>query len=269
MIRHSPLFSNSEFQIARYDHPPGHEHCDPPEEVASEYSVNRVEFGGFVLEVAGKHWEMSQGDLFCTYPGMTYRCRHRELVPTDVCVSIACSVQDASRETSDFERTARRSPVRPPSNRLAYLFFLAARNHDEPMVVEEVANAVISEAVCDAGNRRALYREHQLNWYAERVEAGRRQLECGCADRHNLAGLARSVGMSAFHFARIFRELTGLPPHAYLCRARLQHAAHCLREGISVTEACFNSGFQNLSHFSRQFQRHFGLNPSTYAAKWR
>jgi hypothetical protein len=42
MIRHSPLFSNAEFQIARYDHPPGHQHCDPAEEVASEYSVMEV-----------------------------------------------------------------------------------------------------------------------------------------------------------------------------------------------------------------------------------
>ena len=71
MIRHRPLFSSTEFQIGRYDHPPGHEHCDPAEETALEYSVNRVEFGSFTLEVAGQQWELSQGDLFCTYPGMT------------------------------------------------------------------------------------------------------------------------------------------------------------------------------------------------------
>ena len=176
------------------------------------------------------------------------RCRHRELIPTYVCVSFACSVQDASRETSQFERTARRSPVRPRSNRLAYLFFLAARNHDEPMVAEEVANAVIREPACDSGSPRALYREHQLNWYWERVEAVRRQLHDEPAGGHTLLGRSRSVGVSPFHFARIFRELTGLPPHAYLCRVRLRHAAHHLREGMLVTETCFNSGFQNLSH---------------------
>ncbi len=269
MIRHSPLFSKAEFEIARYDHPPGNPHCDPAEEVASEYSVNRVEFGAFVLAVSGRRWELFQGDLFCTYPGMTYRCRHRELMPTDVCVSVAFVMQNASRESGEFERATRRSPVRPRSNRMAYLFLLAAKNHDEPMVAEEVANAVITEAAGDSNTRRALYREHQLHWYAERVEAVRRQLDSGPADHHTLAELAHSVGMSRFHFARVFRELTGVPPHAYLCRVRLRYAAHSLREGPSVTEACFNSGFQNLSHFSRQFQRHFGVKPSAYAAKWR
>ena len=60
MIRHNPLFSNAEFQIARFDHPRGHEHCNPAEEVAAEYSANRVEFGGFTLEVAGEQWELCQ-----------------------------------------------------------------------------------------------------------------------------------------------------------------------------------------------------------------
>jgi transcriptional regulator GlxA family with amidase domain len=191
-------------------------------------------------------------------------------MPTDVCVSIAFIAQDVSREISEFESAARRSPVRPRSNRLAYLFFLADINHDELMVAEEVANAVIAEAACESSTRHALYREHQLNWYAERVDAVRWQLDYRPADHHSLMRLARLVGMSPFHFARIFRELTGVPPpHAYLCRARLRHAAHSLRVGTSVTQACFNSGFQNLSHFSRQFQRHFGVKPSTYAAKCR
>jgi len=165
---------------------------------------------------------------------MMYRCRHRESKPTDVCPSIAFSAQDASREISDFETAARRLPVRPRSNRLAYLFFLAARNHHEPMGVEDVANAVMIGATCDSNSRRAPYREHQLSWYPERVDAVRRRLDYVPADQHTLAGLARSVGMSPFHFARVFRELTGVPPHAYLCRARLRHAAHSLREGTSV-----------------------------------
>jgi hypothetical protein len=55
MIRHSQLFSSTEFRMGRYDHPPGHEHCNPAEETASEHSVNRVEFGSFTLEVAGSN----------------------------------------------------------------------------------------------------------------------------------------------------------------------------------------------------------------------
>jgi len=83
-------------------------------------------------------------------------------------------------------------------------------------------------------------------------------------DNHSLNSLARSVGMSAFHFARIFAELAGTPPHRYLLRIRLNQAATRLLDGTSVTEACFQSGFSNLSHFVRTFHRHFGVSPAQF-----
>jgi AraC family transcriptional regulator len=269
MIRHSSLLATPELQISRYDHPAGHYHHDPKQEVALEYSVNRVEIGHFILQIEGRQWELRRGDLFLNYPGMVYRCRHAELEPTDVCMSIAFAPQDIVKEITAFERAARRLPVHAPTNRFAYLFFLAARSNHEPMAAEEAAREVIVEAAGEPRTVSKPYREHQLSWYAERVDAVRQLLYRHHTDEHNLAKLARSVGMSSFHFARIFRELVGMPPHAYLCRIRLRYAARSLREGASVTEACFASGFQNLSHFSRQFQRHFGLKPSTYTSQLR
>ena len=70
--------------------------------------------------------------------------------------------------------------------------------------------------------------------------------------------------MSLFHFARVFRELTGLPPHRYLLRTRLERAAQRLRTGDSVTNTCYAVGFSNLSHFTRSFRRRFGVAPSCF-----
>src|SRR6266853_3970715 len=144
MIRYNSLFATADLQIGRFDHPRQHQHCDPAEEVASEYSVNRVEYGEFSVEIEGQRWELSLGDLFLTYPGMTYRCRHRELVPTDICMTIACRRSGVSEELSVFECAARRLPVRPSSNRLAYLFLLAGRTLNEPMAAEEAAHDVLA-----------------------------------------------------------------------------------------------------------------------------
>lgn len=70
--------------------------------------------------------------------------------------------------------------------------------------------------------------------------------------------------MSTFHFARLFAELAGTPPHRYLLRVRLDEAARGLRQGASVTDACFASGFQNLSYFIRAFRQRFGISPGKY-----
>lgn len=70
--------------------------------------------------------------------------------------------------------------------------------------------------------------------------------------------------MSPFHFARVFSALLGLAPHRYLLERRLQRAAELLRSGVNVTEACFQSGFNNLSHFSRSFRRRYDASPSRF-----
>jgi AraC-like DNA-binding protein len=268
MIRYNSLYAITEFKVGRFDHPRDHVHRDPKEEVAFDYSVNRVDSGGFALDIDGLHWELSPGDLFLTYPGMIYRCRHRESVPTDICTTVACLPQVEPEEISAFHHSARNLPVRRPNNRLTYLFLLMGKEFRERLAVEETVHEVIAEATCEPDARQTVYRDHQLHWYAERIDAVRVRLESDYATEHSLSSMAKSVGMSAFHFSRIFRELTGAPPHTYLRRARLRNAARQLREGASVTEACLASGFQNLSHFTRQFGRSFGVPPSIYAAQF-
>ena len=86
-------------------------------------------------------------------------------------------------------------------------------------------------------------------------------------EQHSLASLARSVGMSPFQFARVFRELTGCPPHKYLLKVRLDRASRMLLDGKSVTETCFDAGFSNLSHFTRSFRRQFGCAPSSFKSR--
>jgi AraC family transcriptional regulator len=269
MIRYSPLNELPEFCVGRFDHPADDHHHDPKLEATSEYSVSQVERGHFSLEIGGRLWELGPGDLFLNYDGMEYRCRHRELAPKDVCVSInflPSAYSDGA--IAVFENAARKRPVLPASNRVAYLFLQLTTSSGERMRVEEAAHGVmaaISQAIPDGKP----YRQQQLKWYTERVDAVRQQIDSDFAAEQKLSGLARSVGMSPFHFARIFCELVGMPPHAYLRRARLQAAAYRLREGDSVTEACFASGFQNLSHFSRQFYREFGIKASSYARQGR
>ena len=100
-----------------------------------------------------------------------------------------------------------------------------------------------------------MFSERKFDWYAERVHFAREQLDREFASEFTVSELARSVGMSMFHFTRVFTELTGMPPHRYLLATRLKAARAMLRDGRSVTETCFACGFSNLSHFSRSFAR--------------
>src|SRR5262249_34785392 len=107
-----------------------------------------------------------------------------------------------------------------------------------------------------------LYGPGQLSWYAARVARARQHLDHEYWADHTLLALARDTGMSPFHFARIFRELAGVPPHRYLVRRRLAAARDRIRDGESVTDVCYAVGFRSLSHFITTFRRAFGVSPS-------
>lgn len=84
-----------------------------------------------------------------------------------------------------------------------------------------------------------------------------------------LARLGGVVYMSPFHFARLFHHSTGLPPHRFVVRARIDHAATLLagREP-SIARIAQMVGFRTPSHFSTVFRRFKGVTPRAYRAAY-
>jgi AraC family transcriptional regulator len=81
----------------------------------------------------------------------------------------------------------------------------------------------------------------------------------------SLHEIAHACGLSVSHFSRAFRRSTGLSPHAWLLRTRVEAAKAMLRrreESLSlIALAC---GFADQSHFTRVFTRHVGLSPGAW-----
>jgi AraC-like DNA-binding protein len=60
------------------------------------------------------------------------------------------------------------------------------------------------------------------------------------------------------------KGLTGLSPHEFLRRKKLNIAAGLLKNGYNVSEAAFKTGFQDVKYFSRLFKSQFGYSPSKH-----
>ena len=81
----------------------------------------------------------------------------------------------------------------------------------------------------------------------------------------SLSEIASSAGMSPFHFARAFKQSTGLTPHQHLTRTRIEKAKQLLvRSEIPIIEVSYQVGFQSQSHFTTVFRRLTGLTPRIY-----
>lgn len=77
--------------------------------------------------------------------------------------------------------------------------------------------------------------------------------------------LAELAGISAFHFHRLFRALTGETMFAFLQRRKLLRALELIDEDrFTLTEIALECGFDSGSSLSRAFRKHFNCTPSEY-----
>ncbi len=77
-----------------------------------------------------------------------------------------------------------------------------------------------------------------------------------------LAEIAEAAHMSPHHFARSFKKDTGLSPHRYVIRQRVERAKALLANtDLTVFEVARAVGFANHSHLSSHVRRHLGVSP--------
>jgi AraC family transcriptional regulator len=87
-------------------------------------------------------------------------------------------------------------------------------------------------------------------------------IEAHLSESVALADLAEAAGLTRMHFAAQFRVATGLRPHEYMLRRRIERAQELLcREPISLADVALSVGFQTQAHFTTVFKRFVGRTP--------
>jgi AraC family transcriptional regulator len=81
-----------------------------------------------------------------------------------------------------------------------------------------------------------------------------------------LADLAAIAHLSEFHFARQFKQTTGLPPHQFVIHQRVERAKRLIAaRQLSLAQVAVEVGFSDQSHLTRHFKRVVGVTPSRFA----
>jgi len=83
----------------------------------------------------------------------------------------------------------------------------------------------------------------------------------------DLEQISGEACLSRYHFLRLFRQAFNKTPHQYLTQRRIEKAKELLSSsGLTVTDVCFEVGFESLGSFSSLFHKHVGHPPITYRA---
>jgi AraC-like DNA-binding protein len=86
-----------------------------------------------------------------------------------------------------------------------------------------------------------------------------------CGRELSLAEIAGAAYLSEFHFARLFKKITGATPHAYLASLRIGRARRLLAESdLPIAEVGAEVGYTSQSHFTKIFREATGMTPKAF-----
>ncbi|HEX8746587.1 MAG TPA: helix-turn-helix domain-containing protein [Pyrinomonadaceae bacterium] len=246
-------------------------------EVRSDYAVIFPLEGRLIATVAGAEMEAGHASALLINPGGTFSAASREeaavlmLTLTPVFV-LGLAVR--LRLTLSGATIVFSSEMIEGDARLAQL----ARDLTGELMEEEAGQDVVITAQVEQALVHLL-RHHANVRRSDELELSR----VGLVDRRirravemmhahmdrdlSIEELASAAYLSPFHFARLFKKLTGASPHAYLASLRVERAQQLLAEtDLSISELSARVGYSSPSHFSKAFRQATGLTPRTFRA---
>ncbi len=120
--------------------------------------------------------------------------------------------------------------------------------------------AILSEVSCASAETARLAERG-----SELVTEAIRLIDEKVESIRSVEDLADRLFVSRVHLSRVFSRQMETTLSRYLTNRRVERAKELLRSGASVTEACFSSGFSNISYFIRVFKSSTGVTPHRYS----
>jgi len=126
----------------------------------------------------------------------------------------------------------------------------------ESLLIQGLADALarhgsLGQPVLPTGNERAVRQLKAL-------------LAANLTEKIGLDALAQHVGLSRYHLLRLFRDSTGLPPHAFQNQLRVDLAKSLLAKGLAISRVAVEAGFSDQAHLTRVFRQYTGATPRQY-----
>ena len=242
----------------------------------AEFEVLRVLRGRLVLYLNNEVYDLKSGDIVFIQSGTLHRGE-----PTDCAYD--CAVFDL-RIASGYNASRISELIRPITSSESTVIPIcpeaeesASRLLDciakEGKYYELEASSLVSETVhrlyfsgnvsADSDeNKRIAHRRSIINLLIDKIESE-------YTSKLTLSALAEIAGMNEKYLCRFFKSYTGSTPIDYVNRLRVDRACFDMTVNkMSVTEAAYECGFNELSYFIKTFKKYKGISPGQYKSRF-
>ncbi|TDF89440.1 helix-turn-helix transcriptional regulator [Paenibacillus piri] len=238
------------------------------------YEFVYVERGTVTWEIAGLSYPTNAGQWFINYPGEPHKARFNHMEPSQIWWLI---IEDPENNTSWLRL--------PPSERdwvIKGLKELPRLIRAVNRVREQLIRLQATLGTANAST--SLFARHQLldvllgMFHPASTKTIEPDLKAAVTftvkkmlenpdKRPTVAEMAEAVHLSESHFYKVFHEVYGQSPIAYLERLRMERACDLLLKDMSITDVALELGYKTSQHFTTVFKKQFGCSPSQWRSK--
>jgi AraC-like DNA-binding protein len=229
--------------------------------------------GRQTYRVAGHEYELAGGDVFVTAPGEPHdTAGHPEEPGVLYWLNLRMPNRGASLlmlPPSDSAIVARRLSNLPKPKfggtaalrRIFEEVFMIYDRPKHPLKKVTVCNLLVRcvlEVLTCAGREEGWHCSPVVMRILERIQSHPEE-------SYSLNELAREVGLSVSRFKARFRAETGIGPHEYILRSKIDAAKRCLlNRRVKVTEIAMQLGFNSSQYFATAFKRYTSQTPRDF-----
>ena len=130
---------------------------------------------------------------------------------------------------------------------------------------DSLATALSAHLLRHYATRKCVFREYDDGLPKQKLKQAVEYINENLEITVSLTAIATELGMSQYHFCRLFKRSTGMTPHQYLIQQRVERAKQLLKQpGQTVTKIALECGFANESHLAKQFGKRLGMSPTQF-----
>jgi AraC family transcriptional regulator len=136
------------------------------------------------------------------------------------------------------------------------------------LYAESMANALAVHLLSRYSTRKRVIRHYKGGLSQQHLKQVKDYINEYLDQDLSLAELAAVVQLSAYHFARLFKQSTRVSPHQFLIRCRVERAKQLLLKGdLTIAQVAQAVGFASQAHLNYHFKRLVGMTPKTFLRK--
>ncbi|QFU23232.1 AraC family transcriptional regulator [Shewanella eurypsychrophilus] len=260
---HNPIVPDIELSKASF------QHFEFDQHIHLDYHIGVVTQGGQKYQHKGESYHLGKGCISTLNPDEAHNGQSVEDEGYQANVmSIPISYVNQITSELNIKEQYFSSPLSwAPDLHQAFLHLhrnlISPYAKQEQLQIETSLMAFTTELFERYGSVKTLnHQQHALSY--QQVVDIKSQFHDEMHNVFQLDDLAAATGLSKFQFLRQFKAATGMTPHAYLKRIRLEYAKKALIKGEPIIDIAQQVGFFDQSHLNKAFKKAFLITPSHF-----